>query len=391
MKKKIAILGSTGSIGLTTLKIINENKKSFQVDLLSTNKNINKIKQQLKIFKVKNIVIHNKKVFENNRLFFKKKKINVFQNIKDFKKKYKDKLDYVMSSITGLDGLEPTIEIIECTKRIAIANKESIICGWSLIKKKLKKFNTIFIPIDSEHFSIFELIKHERIQNIKKIYITASGGPFLKTNKLDLNKFIPKNAIKHPTWKMGKKISIDSSTLINKVYEIIEAKKIFNVDYNKFEIIIQPSSYVHGIVEFKNGVCKILTHPTSMKIPIYNSLLFNSKILDLSENLDIKKMNNLNFQKIDRLKFPVFKLIKKLTHIDSLFETVLVTANDVLVDLFLKEKIKFYDIYKFLNKILSLKEFNRYKILKPQNLNQITKLSKNVRLKTLSLSVQSQI
>ena len=391
MKKKIAILGSTGSIGLTTLKIINENKKSFQVDLLSTNKNINKIKQQLKITKVKNIVIHNKKVFENNRLFFKKKKINVFQNIKDFKKKYKDKLDYVMSSITGLDGLEPTIEIIECTKRIAIANKESIICGWSLIKRELKKFNTIFIPIDSEHFSIFELIKHEKIQNIKKIYITASGGPFLKTNKLELYKFIPKNAIKHPTWKMGKKISIDSSTLINKVYEIIEAKKIFNVDYNKFEIIIQPSSYVHGIVEFKNGVCKILTHPTSMKIPIYNSLLFNRKISDLSENLDIKKMNNLNFQKIDRSKFPVFKLIKKLTHIDSLFETVLVTANDVLVDLFLKEKIKFYDIYKILNKILSLKEFNRYKILKPQNLNQITKLSKNVRLKTLSLSVQSQI
>jgi 1-deoxy-D-xylulose-5-phosphate reductoisomerase len=296
-----------------------------------------------------------------------------------------------MSSTIGLSGLEPTLDIVQCTKRIAIANKESIICGWSLIKKKLKKYNTKFIPIDSEHFSIFELIKNEKINNIKKIYITASGGPFLNIKKSKLNKFVPKNAIKHPTWKMGKKISVDSSTLINKVYELIEAKKIFNLDYDKFEIIIQPTSYVHAIVEFNNGISKILTHPTSMKIPIYNSLLFNSKISNLSENIDIDKINNLNFQKIDKSKFPVFSLLNKLENLDSLFETVLVASNDVLVELFLKEKIKFFDIYKILNKILSLKEYKRYKFLKPQNLNQITKLSENVRLKTLSLSVQSKI
>ena len=390
MKKKIAILGSTGSIGLTTLKIINENKKLFQVELLSTNKNIQLLRKQIRIFNVKNIIIHDKKIFFENKTFFKKKRINLFQNINDFKKSYKKKFDYVMSSIIGLNGLEPTVEIIECTKRIAIANKESIICGWNLIKKKLVKFNTKFIPIDSEHFSIFELIKNENSKNIKKIYITASGGPFLKTNHLNLRQFNPKNAIKHPTWKMGKKISVDSSTLINKVYELIEAKKIFNLNYSKFEIIIQPTSYVHGIVEFNNGVSKFLTHATSMKIPIYNSLLFNEKILHLSENLDITKMNNLQFQKIDSFKFPVFKLLKSLPNIDSLYETILVTANDVLVELFLKEKIKFYDIYKILNKVLRLKEYKKYKILKPQNLNQITNLSKIVRLKTISLSVQSQ-
>tara|TARA_B100000242_G_scaffold261364_1_gene207158 strand:- start:162 stop:1052 length:891 start_codon:yes stop_codon:yes gene_type:complete len=296
-----------------------------------------------------------------------------------------------MSSITGLSGLEPTLEIIQCTKRIAIANKESIICGWSLIKKELKKYNTNFIPIDSEHFSIYELIKNENSNNIKKIYITASGGPFLKINKSKLNKFVPKNAIKHPTWKMGKKISIDSSTLINKVYELIEAKKIFNLNYNKFEIIIQPTSYVHGLVEFNSGICKILTHATSMKIPIYNSLLFNKKILKISEDFDFNKMNNLNFQKIDNKKFPVFNLLNKLTNLDSLYETVLVSANDVLVDLFLKKKIKFYDIYKILNRVLNLAEYKKYKILKPKNLSQITHLSKNVRLKTLALSVQSGV
>ena len=391
MKKKIAILGSTGSIGLTTLDIIYQNKKSFEVELLSTNRNIKKLKDQTKNFKVKNIIINDKKIFDKNKYYFKKLNVNVYQNFTDFRRKFNKKLDYAMCAITGIDGLGPTLEIIQLTRRIAIANKESIICGWNLIKRKLKKNNTEFIPIDSEHFSIYELIKNEKSENIKKIYITASGGPFLNINKSKLSRFIPKNAIKHPTWKMGKKISIDSSTLINKVYELIEAKKIFELDYNKFEIIIQPTSYVHGVVVFNNGFCKILSHPTSMKIPIYNSLLFNKKILKISESFDFEKMNNLNFQKIDKKKFPVFGILKKLTNNDSLYETVLVTANDVLVELFLKKKIKFYDIYKILNRILNLKEYKRYKILKPKNLNQINKLSKNVRLKTLTLSVQSRV
>ena len=390
-KKKIAILGSTGSIGSTTLDIIYKNKRSFEIELLSTNRNIKKIKSQIKNFKVKNIIIHDKKIFFKSKSYFKKLNIKIYQNLTDFRREFKKKLDYTMCAITGLDGLEPTLEIIQLTKRIAIANKESIICGWNLLKRKLKKHKTEFIPIDSEHFSIFELIKNEKSENIKKIYITASGGPFLNTDKSKLNKFVPKNAVKHPTWKMGKKISTDSSTLINKVYELIEAKKIFELDYNKFEIIIQPTSYIHGVVVFKNGFCKILSHPTSMKIPIYNSLLFNKKILKISENFDFKKMNNLNFQKIDNKKFPVFKILKKLTNNDSLYETVLVTANDVLVELFLKKKIKFYDIYKILNRILNLKEYKKYKILKPKNLNQINKLSKNVRLKTLTLSVQSRV
>ncbi len=391
MKKKIAILGSTGSIGSTTLEIILKNKFFFQIDLLSTNKNISRLKKQIRIFKVKNVIIHDIKQFNQNKIFFNRKKINTFKNVKDFKKKYNGKLDYVMSSITGLNGLESTLDMIKITKRIAIANKESIICGWNLIKKKLKKYNTEFIPIDSEHFSIFELIKHEKPESIKKIYITASGGPFLKTSKLKLAKFNPQNAIKHPTWKMGKKISVDSSTLINKVYELIEAKKIFNLGFEKFEIIIQPTSYIHAIVEFNNGVSKILSHPTSMKIPIYNSLLFTKKISCFYESFDIKKMNNLNFQKIDKLKFPVLKLLNRLNTFDSLHETILVSANDTLVNLFLKKKIKFYDIYEILDKVLSLKEYKKFKFLKPKNLDQIIKLSENVRLKTISLSVQSKI
>ena len=188
MKKKIAILGSTGSIGKTLLNIIDENKEIFQVKLLSANKNYkNLLKQALK-FKVKNIIIHDLKTFKKNKNLFLKKKINVFNNINDFKKSKKIRFDYTMIGIIGFFGLRPTLDVIEITKKIAIANKESIICGWNLIKKKLKKSKTEFLPIDSEHFSINELIVNKNKDDIQKIYLTASGGPFLKKKSLIIKK-----------------------------------------------------------------------------------------------------------------------------------------------------------------------------------------------------------
>ena len=205
-----------------------------------------------------------------------------------------------------------------------------------------------------------------------------------------LNQFNPKNAINHPNWKMGKKISVDSATLINKIFELIEAKKIFNIEYSKFKIIIQPTSYVHAIVDFNNGVSKILTHPTSMKIPIYNSLNSNFKKDYFLNKINLKLINNLNFQEINKKKFPIDRIIRFIPKNDSLFETVLVSANDTLVNLFLEKKIKFFDIYKYLIKILSLNEFKKFKSIKPKNLEQITVLSRNVRLKTISLSVRSR-
>ena len=205
MKKKIAILGSTGSIGSTTLKLIEKKIKSFQVIVLSTNTNVNKVYSQAKKFKVKNIIIHDQQKFKKNLVFFQKKKINLFNNVYDFTLAYKKKIDYTMSSITGLNGLLPTIEIIKLTKVIAIANKESIICGWNLIKKELKKNNAKFVPVDSEHYSIFELITNEKISDIKKIYITASGGPFLNSSYRKILKSKATSAIRHPNWKMGKK------------------------------------------------------------------------------------------------------------------------------------------------------------------------------------------
>ena len=385
MKKKIAILGSTGSIGKTLIEIIKKDKKNFEIVLLSAEENYKELIKQAKIFKVKNLIINNKNSYEKIKADRYSKKINIFNNFSDFKKIFKKKVDYTMSSISGIQGFKPTIEIIKHTKTIAIANKEAIICGWDLIKKELIKNKTKFIPVDSEHFSIWYALKDIDKQLIEKIYITASGGPFLK---MPINKFKDikiNHAIKHPNWSMGKKISIDSSTMMNKVFEIIEAKKIFDIPYKKLSILIHPKSYVHAILKLKNGITKIIVHDTNMKIPIFNSL-YSSNNSITSKKIDIKILNNLDFQKVDSKKFPAVNILKKLPEKSSLFETILVSINDKLVDLFLNNKIKFTDISKKMHNILDLKEYKKFKMLKANNISQIMNLNKKISLKTESLS-----
>ena len=385
-KMKIAILGSTGSIGFSTLKIL-ENKKQVKINLLSTNKNYKKILLQSKKFKVKNIIISDKKTFFKTNNIFEKNKIKVFRNLKDYFKKNNNKFDYVMSSISGVEGLKPTLEIIKKTKKIAIANKESIICGWNLIKKELKKYGTEFVPVDSEHFSIWSLIKNVNINLVDKIYITASGGPFLKWSIKKIKNASLSKALNHPNWTMGKKISIDSATMMNKVFEVMEAQRIFNLTKNKIQIIIHEKSYVHAIVKFKNGLCKILIHDTDMKIPIFNSIFDNTNLIFKSNPLDYNLLNNLNFKKIDHKRFPSVKILNKMPNEISLFDTVLISANDELVNMYLNKKIRFGDINIKLNKLINLREFKTLKKKLPRNIDEITILNDYVRLKTRKLCI----
>ena len=385
--KKIAILGSTGSVGKQTIDIIRKDKKNFKICLLTANKNHKLLSKQIKEFKVKNVILTNKKSY----LILKKKfkKVNILNKLDDIDKIIIPKLDYTMSSISGFDGLKPTIKIIKKTKIIAIANKESIICGWNLIKKQLDKYKTKFIPVDSEHFSIWSVIKNINPNNIDQVIITASGGPFFVLKNKRIKK-TPKLATNHPNWNMGKKISTDSATLMNKVFEVIEAKKIFNLDLKKFSIYIHPKSYIHGIVKLKNGLIKLIAHDTDMRIPILNSIYDdNSKIK--SKKINIKLLNNLNLNKVDLKKYPSMNILKLVPKKETLFETVLVSANDELVDLFLKNKINFDDIYLRLKQIINNKLFLKYRLKKVNNLGQIEKLNEFVRLKTKSLSVISKI
>tara|TARA_B100000780_G_scaffold279094_1_gene255504 strand:+ start:1330 stop:2496 length:1167 start_codon:yes stop_codon:yes gene_type:complete len=382
MKKKIVILGSTGSIGKCLINILKKDKKNFDVILLTANKDTIELFKQVQIFNVKNIIITNEAKFKSAKKILKNKDINIYNNFNSIDKIFnKKKIDYTMNAISGLAGLKPTLEIIKFTKKIAIANKESIICGWPLINKKLKRYMAEFIPIDSEHFSIWSLIGSAQDRNIEKIFITASGGPFHNYPLSKFKSITLKKALNHPNWKMGKKITIDSATMMNKVFEIIEAKKIFDIDYKKLSILVHPKSYVHALVKFANGLTKILIHDTNMEIPIFNSLYPHYQKNIKSKSLDLDKINNLNFKKIDIKRFPVIKILSYLPNNHSLFETVIVASNDKLVKMFIDKKIKFTDISKILLKIINKNEFKKYKRIKPKNIAQIEQLSDYVSLK----------
>ena len=385
MKKKIAILGSTGSIGKTLIKIINKDYKNFEVLLLTANKDYSTLFKQAKKFNVKNLIITNSRSYEILKKKCKRLNIKVFNDFEMLDKIFKKKIDYVMSSISGLEGLVPTFKIIKYTKNIAIANKEAIICGWNLIKKELLKNNTEFIPVDSEHFSVWYGLRNNK-DLIERIYLTASGGPFFKLPLTEFKNIKLQDALNHPNWKMGKKISIDSATMMNKVFEIIEAKNIFNLNYNDLSILTHPQSFVHTIIKFKNGLIKIIAHKTSMEIPIFNTLYSNSKILKTNE-LDVKYINNLEFFKLDVRKYPVVKILNNLPNKSSLFETIIVSTNDQLVDLYLSNKISFTKISHSMLKIIKLREFLKYKKKHPKNVQEIINLSTYVRLKVKSICI----
>ena len=389
MKKKIGILGSTGSIGENTVKIIKNNKKDFEVIFLSTNTNIKKLLKQSLILKPKSVIIFDEQKYLKYKKKFANKKIKVFNSFKDLKKKtLKSKIDYIMCAISGLSGLESTINSISITKKIAIANKESIICAWDLIEKKLIKNKTKFIPVDSEHFSIWSLLQNESINSVEKVIITASGGPFLSYKLNKLRSVKPKEAIKHPNWRMGKKISIDSATLMNKVFEIIEAQRIFKIDIKKFEIFIHPKSYIHSIIKFINGQIKILAHEADMKIPIFNSLYNEKKKIYKSKKINFNIINNPDFRIPNLKQFPILNILKLVSNKNTLFETILISANDELVDNYLKGKINYSSINRLLFKIIKFKSFKKYYSKIPKDLNEIIDLSNQVRLKTKKLCIE---
>ena len=383
MKKKIAILGSTGSIGKTLLEIIKKDKKNFEIMLLTANKRHISLLSQAKKYNVKNLIIINKKSYEILNKKTKNLNIKIYNDFNCLDKIFKKKVDYIMSSITGIDGLIPTINSIKFTKKIAIANKESIICAWNLIQSEIKKNKTKFIPVDSEHFSIWYALRNN-FSNIEKIFLTASGGPFNSLPLKNFKKINIKQALKHPNWKMGKKISVDSATMMNKVFEIIEAKNIFDIDYKKLTILIHPKSYIHAIIKFNNGMIKIIAHDTNMKVPIFNSLYLNSDKGIKTDKLNLVNLNNLEFKFVNTKRFPIVSVLKNISNKSSLFETLIVSANDEFVGLFLDNKIQFVDIYKKLIKFIKLKEFKKLKSIRVKKIDDIIKLNNYVRLKIRS-------
>ena len=379
MKKTISILGSTGSIGLTTLKIIDKKKSQFKPYLFSANKNFNHICKQIKKYKPSFYLIKDRKVFEKVEKKFKSHKTKIISdlNLNQLKKKS----DVTVLAIPGISGLEPSLLMIKKSKKVLIANKESIICGWNLIKKHSVKHKTKIIPVDSEHFSIFKLIKNSSLKEIEKVYLTASGGPFLGQKLSQLKKKKPKDALKHPKWKMGKKITIDSSTLMNKVLEYIEAQKLFDLGNKKLDILIHPESLVHAIIKFKNGLTKFIYHDTSMIIPIANGIFEHD--LEINKLLkNQKEIKNLTFEKPNKENFPIIEILNRVNEYPS--TSIIVNAsNEVLVDHFLRKKVPFLGIPLIIKKILRDRNYKKYAIRNPKDLEEINKINLWAKLKTL--------
>ena len=388
MKKKIAILGSTGSIGRSTLDVVKRDIKSFNIILLSANNNYKKLIEQAKFFNAKNVLIKNQKFYPKVKNSLKRTKTKVYTGDIPINKIVSYKLDYTMSAVVGLAGLQPTIDAIKTSRRVAIANKEAIICGWEILSRYIKKYKTEIIPVDSEHFSIMELTKGISNEEVEEIIITASGGPFLNTTINKLKKVKAKQAIKHPNWKMGKKISVDSANMMNKVFEVIEACKLFKFDKSKYKIMIHPQSYVHSIIRFKNGLIKMILYNTDMKIPISNIFYAKKKNVLKNSDIKIKHINNLNFQKVNSKNFPSVKLLDKCFSSGPSTPIIINAANEVLVDLFLKGKIGFLDIVKIINRILRHKDFRKNAKRNPKSIKDIKMADNWSRLKTVNMCVR---
>ena len=356
MKKKIAILGSTGSIGKSTLEIIKKVNR-FKVKLLVTHKNYSEIIKQINIFKPEIVVVINEEIYTKVKKKYKNKKLVLLNNIENIRK-YIKKIDVTVSAIPGIAGLKPTILFTKISKKILIANKEAIICGWHLIKKNAIRHKTELISIDSEHFSINTLLKNFPNKKIEKIYITASGGPFLKLNHNKFKNIKPRDATKHPKWKMGKKISVDSATLMNKVLEITEALKLFPFNLKKYEIVIHPDSLIHAIIKINNGTSIYLHHVPDMKIPIANALLenFNYNIFYNKKNKSLNKIQNLNFMPVEKKRFPSVNLIPEMNRGKS-SAIIINAANEIFVDEFLKKNINFTAIVSYLKLVLKDKNY----------------------------------
>lgn len=375
MKKKILILGSTGSIGNNTCSVIREFNKDFEIAGISTNSKIDILQKQIKEFNPKIVHISSKEALNN----FKntKNKINVYEgSIAEFVRD--TDFDILVNALTGYAGFLPTIEAIKKGKTIALANKETLVVGGDIIiNELLKKYNASLIPIDSEHSAIFQILRHFKDAQISKVIITASGGPFFKTPKEELKNVTVEMALKHPTWKMGGKITIDSATMMNKGFEVIEAHHLFNLDYDKIETIIHPQSLIHSMVEFVDGEIYAQIGKNDMRLPIQHALTYPEIINTPFEKLKLHEHSEINFYKMDFDKFIMLKLAYECGKKGGLYPCILNAANEICVYSFLEKKIGFTDIFDIVHKICD-REINI-----PLTIENIIKTNREIREETL--------
>jgi len=345
--KKISIFGSTGSIGVNTLNVIdNLNNNGFNAEIvyLSSNSNFDILTGQINKYKPKGVIINNKESYEKLKsLNFSNTEI-LFGEDGLLEVASRDDYDILVSALVGFAGLLPTIEAIKKGKRIALANKETLVTGGKIIMDLIKKSGAELLPIDSEHSAILQCIVGENSKEISKLIITASGGPFRKLEKNKFKDVTVDDALNHPNWKMGKKITIDSATLMNKGLEVIEAKWLFDINPENIEVLIHPQSIIHSMVEFTDGSVKSQMGVPDMKIPIQYAITYPERIHSDFERMDYKNLKDLTFEEPDFDKFECLKLAFDSLVSGGTYPVVLNAANEIAVELFLNSKVKFIEI-----------------------------------------------
>ena len=354
--KKIAILGASGSIGTNTLDVIRKNKDKFDLVAFSVYSKIQIIEKILLEFNNVNTV-GVKSLNEIKDLIIKYPDVTFYEGEEGLNKVASSSCDVLVNALVGFVGLIPTITAIKNKKEIALANKETLVVAGELVNKLAKENNVKIIPIDSEHSAIFQCLEKEN--EINKVIITASGGPFFKKTLNELKDVTKDEALNHPTWRMGQKITIDSATMFNKAFEIIEAHYLFDVDASQIDVLIHPQSIVHSMVEFKDGSIKAHLAVSDMKIPIAYALTYPNRLNNVAKNLHLEDIYKLEFYKVDLERFYPIKLAYNALKEKGLYPCVLNAANEEAVSLFLNDKIKFYEIIKIVDE--TLKAFDNTK------------------------------
>jgi 1-deoxy-D-xylulose-5-phosphate reductoisomerase len=355
--KRITILGSTGSIGRNALELITYHKDKFEVAVLTAGNNIDLLEKQIKTFSPKVVAVADEEAAGKlqKRLQKNSSSLQILagrQGIADAAS-YKDS-DFVLSAIVGAVGLIPTISAIRSGKTIGLANKEALVMAGNIIIEESKKFGTTILPVDSEHSAIFQCIQGHRKSDIRRIILTASGGPFAGKDKRNLARITPRDALKHPRWKMGKKITIDSATLMNKGFEVIEAHYLFSLPPHRIEVLIHPQSIIHSIVEFSDRSCLAQLSIPDMKGPIAYALTYPDRLEDVVHGLDLARISPLSFKKPDNRRFPCLSYAYKALEAGGTMPSAMNAANEVAVNAFLNGKIKFTDIPVIIKKTMEL-------------------------------------
>lgn len=379
--KNISVLGSTGSIGRSSLEVIDKLSHRFKVVGLTAGRNTQLLEKQVEKFRPKIVSLERKEEAEDLRRKFRGKSIKVTfaqegaEEVASFSEN-----DIVISAITGIDGLRPTLAAVQEGKKVALANKESMVVAGPLIQDMIRKFGAQLIPVDSEHSGVFQCLAKEEMENVKKVILTASGGPFFSKSPSEMNDITLEEALNHPRWKMGKKVTIDSATLMNKGLELIEARWLFGLEPRQLGILIHPQSIVHSLVEMSDGSVLAQLSPTDMKIPIQYALTYPEREDSLLPSLDLSEIKALEFYEVDVEKFPIVKLARLALEDGESFPIALNAANEVVVSAFLEQRIKFMDISDVVTEIVE-----NHQKRKVQSLEDIFDVDRETRRVSLDL------